>query len=277
MTTPRKRTFVIGDVQGCLAPLKALLNKINYDPQDTQIWFTGDLINRGPQSLETLRFIMSLPQDTVCVLGNHDLSLMVAEQGLYIPKPQDTYAEILTAPDKAQLIEWLRHRPLLHHDPQQQWVVTHAGIYPKWDLPTAILRAREVEALLRGVDFPHLINNMFGNTPNAWDDQLTGWDRARFIINAFTRMRFCTANGELELYSTGTPAQHPSLIPWYDLPNRVNISAGLIFGHWAALSGKCHVANIYPIDTGCVWGHCLTAFCLESKQYVTMDCSHDLG
>ncbi len=264
-------TYAIGDVQGCLPPLKELLQKIHYQPGNDQLWFTGDLINRGYDSLETLRFIKALP-NTIVVLGNHDLALLAVNQGAIKPHPKDTMEEILMASDKQALLDWLKARPLLHHDPKLGFTLTHAGIYPLWDLKKAQLLAKEVEQCLQGPDSDNYLKNLFGNLPTTWNDNLTGWDRLRFITNAFTRMRFCNENAELDLKAKGNPRLHPELIPWFAFPGRVMAKRKIIFGHWAALNMETTQEEVYPLDSGCVWGNCLTALCLENEQRVSIDC-----
>lgn len=266
-------TYAIGDVQGCLSSLKALLSKINYHPHQDILWFTGDLINRGNESLATLEFIYSLPEHTVTVLGNHDLTLLAAYYGIVQPKAGDTYAEILHAPNVTQLIEWLSKKPLLFHDTQQGYVLSHAGIYPLWDLNTAKSCAQEVEYHLQN-NLLDLLKHMYGNEPARWHADLAGWNRARFIINAFTRMRFCDAHGTLDFsLKESTQSSNFSLIPWFALPQRVLIEEKILFGHWAALQGQCPIQNIYALDSGCVWGNALTAFCLETKESISISCA----
>jgi len=267
-----KKTYVIGDVQGCLAPLKALLQAIDYSPAHDTLWFAGDLVNRGPHSLETLRFIHALP-NTLCVLGNHDLALLAARH--HCPaQPSPAFLEILEAPDSTLLLDWLQSCPILHHDTAQGFTLTHAGIFPAWDLPKAIALAQELEGVLRGSQPLDFFQNMYGNEPTCWHDTLDGWDRLRFITNAFTRMRFCTQAGELNLDTKGAPEQHPELIPWFLMPNLRTQQDKLLFGHWAALGTQAAHAidNIYPLDSGCVWGNCLTAFCLQTQKRITVDC-----
>ena len=191
MPKTSKLVYVIGDLQGCLGPLQALLTKIDYDPNKITLWFAGDLVNRGPQSLETLRFVRQLPEETVTVLGNHDLSLLVHTQKGDLPDPTHPLYAIYQAPDRSELLEWLRHRPLLHHDNHHRFTLTHAGIYPAWSLAQAKTYAREVETVLQGPHYTALLGHLFGNEPTYWDDNLQGMDRLRFIVNAFTRMRFC--------------------------------------------------------------------------------------
>lgn len=267
-------TYVIGDVQGCLAPLEALLKKIDFKPNTARLWFAGDLINRGPQSLEALRFIKQLPQETICVLGNHDMALLALAAQNRVIDPPPMLTPIFEAPDREELLNWLRHRPILHHDPKSGYTLTHAGIYPSWTLPQAQAYAQEVEAMLTGPDYKDLLARMYGNEPSIWDDSLQGFDRLRFIINAFTRMRFFTADGRLNLQAKGPPEDAPHLTPWFTLPNRAMRDQNIIFGHWAALEThkKCQTPHIFPIDTGCVWGKCLTAFCLENQQHHQIDC-----
>ncbi|MBS0286509.1 MAG: symmetrical bis(5'-nucleosyl)-tetraphosphatase [Proteobacteria bacterium] len=265
-------TYAIGDVQGCYHPLLQLLEKINYNPAQDALWFTGDLVNRGYHSLETIRFIKALPQKTKIVLGNHDLALLAYANGSIKPHPKDTFDEILQAPDAQDLLSWLKHLPLLHHDATLGFTLTHAGIYPLWDLVTAQNLAKEIEDLLQGPQSKVFFDHLFGNTPTAWDEKLTGWERARFIVNAFTRMRFCTSDGHLDLKANGSPAMHPELIPWFAFKERKLKSQNLIFGHWAALFGSPTTEHVIALDSGCVWGNCLTAFCLENKQSVSVDC-----
>lgn len=265
-------TYAIGDVQGCFQELLALLSLIQYDPRHDALWFTGDLVNRGPQSLETLRYIRALPENTVCVLGNHDLALLAAANGAITPYEGDTYQEILTAPDKDDLLEWLRYRPLLHRDPHREFILSHAGIYPLWSALKAQSLAREAQALLQGPQYYDAMHAMFGDLPNKWSDSLTGWDRFRFIVNAFTRMRFCDVHGTLDLGNKGGKTHHEAFLPWFSLPSRQTQQDKLIFGHWAALEGKTNTPRVYALDTGCVWGNSLTAFCLETEQQFQVSC-----
>lgn len=271
MQPNQERTYAIGDVQGCLAPLKQLLKKVNYRPHQDTLWFTGDLVNRGPEPLETLRYIHSLPK-TVCVLGNHDLILLALSHYEMAAHPSDTHQAILSAPDKDKLLDWLQHCPLLHHDPISGYTMTHAGIFPLWDLTQAKTYAHEVETMLQSPSAPIFFKNMLGNHPSRWSTSLEGWERLRFITNAFTRMRFCTSEGELELTLKEGLLPQTQPIPWFAFPNRRTQQDKLIFGHWAALEGKTDVPYVYALDTGCVWGKCLTAFCLETQERFVTDC-----
>lgn len=264
-------TYAIGDVQGCFAELENLLAKIHFHPDKDTLWFTGDLINRGPRSLDVLRFVKSLGDKHITILGNHDLHLLAVAYGVRELNKSDTLDEILSAPDKNELIDWLRHRPLLHCE--YSYVMTHAGLAPSWTLAKACELAREVETVLQGNALKEFLPHMYGNMPDYWDDNLSGAERLRCIINYFTRMRFCHADGRIDLSFKGQIADKPhDLIPWFDVPNRANANEKIIFGHWAALNGKADVGNVYPLDTGCVWGNCLTAMRLEDGVRFKIEC-----
>lgn len=265
-------TYAIGDVQGCFLQLKELLALIEYDPSKDTLWFTGDLVNRGSHSLETLRFISALPPTTICVLGNHDLALLAAAEGAIKPQPGDTYDDILKADDKDELLQWLRYRPLLHHDSQLNFTLTHAGIYPLWTLSKAAGLAKEVEHLLQSPQYHEAMQVMFGDRPSVWSDSLVGWERFRFIVNAFTRMRFCDESGTLDLGNKSEKAHHQTFFPWFKVPHRKTKQDRLIFGHWAALQGQTDVLGVFALDTGCVWGNALTAMCLETEQKFQVAC-----
>lgn len=267
-------TYAIGDVQGCFKALEQLLIKINFNLQKDQLWFTGDLVNRGPQSLEVLRFVKSLGEKQITVLGNHDLHLLAVAYGVREVYPGDTIANILTVSDREELMDWLRSRPLLHDDNKLGFVMTHAGLAPSWSLTKAQNLAREVEIILRGPTPKIFLQEMYGNSPKQWDDQLTGIERLRCIINYFTRMRFCYEDGSLDLNYKGDVAHKPAeLIPWFDVETRANAQLKIIFGHWAALGGKVDQPYLYPLDTGCVWGNCLTALCLDDESYYRVSCN----
>jgi bis(5'-nucleosyl)-tetraphosphatase (symmetrical) len=265
-------TYVIGDVQGCYTELTQLLLKIQFKPDEDSLWFTGDLVNRGPHSLEVLRFVKALGNKHKIILGNHDLHLLAVASGVRNKHASDTLDSILQAPDKDELLNWLRHRELLYYDKTLQFVMTHAGLAPKWRLQKAQQLAQEAETVLR--DSPDFfLKNMYGNEPDDWDDSLSGIPRLRCIINYLTRMRFCYADGRLDLSYKGQIAGKPdNLIPWFDVPNRANANVKIIFGHWAALGGKTDVPNIYAVDTGCVWGNCLTAMRLDDEKRFSVAC-----
>jgi bis(5'-nucleosyl)-tetraphosphatase (symmetrical) len=234
---------------------------------------TGDLVNRGPKSLEVLRFVKELGDEHKTVLGNHDLYLLARYYGVKEKSRDDTLDAVLAAPDCAELMEWLRRRPLLHYDKQLDYVMVHAGLAPPWKLQQARLLAEEVEAYLKGENPAHLFQHMYGNEPALWQDNLTGFERLRCIVNYLTRMRFCYADGSLDLAYKGEIAGKPdALIPWFDLPIRENVNERIIFGHWAALNGKTSAPNVFPLDTGCVWGNKLTAMRLSDGERFCVTC-----
>ncbi len=264
--------YAIGDVQGCYQSLLRLLDGIQFNERVDRLWFVGDLVNRGPQSLEVLRFIKNLPVMPRITLGNHDLHLL---HQIFVNKGPaqgvetagDTLQAVLQADDVETLGHWLRHCPLLYHDPALNVVMCHAGIAPAWDLAKAKQCALELESTLQGPDFEWYLANMYGNQPSVWEDSLTGIDRLRVMTNFFTRMRFCTREGHLSLRYKGRIEKAPAnLVPWFLVENRQSIAADIVFGHWAALQGKCAVPRLYAIDTGCVWGGPLTALRLQDKQ-----------
>ncbi len=269
--------YAIGDVQGCFAAFERLIAKIQFNPVTDQLWFTGDLVNRGPNSLAVMRYVYALGDRAITVLGNHDLHLLaVAYAGARISK-SDTLDELLTADDREQLLTWLRHRPLLHHVPGSSFILVHAGLAPQWDLATASQCAKEVETLLQGDDFVKLLQNMYGDHPKQWSTELSGWDRYRYIINCFTRIRFCNQQGELELSAKGDLAHAPKdCQPWFSIQGRRNHDLNIIFGHWAALYNDWQqvikLPGIYPLDSGCVWGNCLSAIRLDDGQRFEVQC-----
>jgi bis(5'-nucleosyl)-tetraphosphatase (symmetrical) len=264
-------TYAIGDIQGCFQPFMQLLQEIQFDQNEDTLWLTGDLVNRGPQSLEVLRYVRALGERHQIVLGNHDLHLLAVACGNGKSNVGDTLDDILHSHDKTELINWLRFRPMLVQHETLNFVMTHAGLAPSWSLATAKLLAKEVEAVLRSNNWHEFFPYMYGNQPDLWNEALTGTDRLRCIINYFTRMRFCYANGRLELSSKGTiKIKEAELLPWFDVKPRANADTQIIFGHWAALNGEVDVPNLYALDTGCVWGNKLSALCLEDgKRYAT--------
>ncbi len=270
--------YAIGDVQGCYKKLLELLDKIKFTESDT-LWFVGDLVNRGTQSLETLRFIKKLAEQkrAITVLGNHDLGVLAIARGAYPYDPNHhTFQDILEAPDREELLSWLEQQPLLHHDPVLNFTLVHAGIYPLWDLKHAQRFAVEVERVLKG-ETEHrdqFYKHLFGNTPASWMQGLRGFSRLRFIVNAFTRMRFVREDGrQLNLTIKEFAAKPPEgYLPWFEIPNRKTKDLQIIFGHWAALNGNCSAANTYALDTGCVWGNSLTALKLDTKEKISVSC-----
>jgi len=262
--------YAIGDIQGCFFELQKLLDKINFDPADDQLWFTGDLVNRGPHSLETMRFIKALGDRAICVLGNHDLHLLAVAHGQNYKHKQDL-VEVLEAPDRDELLYWLRQRPLMHRD--ARFCLIHAGLPPQWDITEAECCAREVEAVMQGERLGDFLKTMYGNMPDLWSDELRDWDRLRFIVNCFTRLRYCDHQGRLALTYTGPPGSQPSnLIPWFQVPGRRSEGQEIVFGHWSSL-GFIAEKGCYGIDTGCIWGGQLSALRMDGEMYrISLDC-----
>jgi bis(5'-nucleosyl)-tetraphosphatase (symmetrical) len=263
-------TYAIGDLQGCFLPLARLLNHIQFDAKKDIVWFTGDLVNRGPQSLETLRFVKNLGGAQQTVLGNHDLHLLALAHSDKRSQKESSLDSILSAPDRDELIHWLRQQPILHHDSPLGWTLVHAGFPPSWDLATAKRLANEVETVLRGDQRFEYFDHMYGNEPNLWSEKLTGWDRLRCITNCFTRIRFCNADGSLDLIAKGE--NQPDLIPWFCFPDRLSQDLPIVFGHWAAINGVTGTPNAQAADTGCVWGNRLTAIRLEDSVRFSVSC-----
>lgn len=265
-------TFAIGDLHGCLDPLKRLLDKVHFVPGTDKLWFVGDLVNRGPESLETLRFVKRLGDDAVSVLGNHDLHLLAVINGIRRTGGRDTLKEILNASDLEELTQWLRHLPLLHHSEELNITMVHAGIHPKWTLTLAQEMAAEVERALRSDKYVDFLERMYGNKPAKWSKKLGKHRRRRFAINAFTRMRLCSRKGELDFSQTCAPSKAPKeLVPWYAVPGRKPIDGRILFGHWSAHPGFA-VTNVVPLDRGAVWGGSLAALALETGVTTVVDC-----
>jgi bis(5'-nucleosyl)-tetraphosphatase (symmetrical) len=258
--------YAIGDIQGCCDELKALLKRCNFSADRDQLWFVGDLVNRGPQSLETLRFVRSLGATATVVLGNHDLHLLALAYGSRRKqKDGDTLDAVLDAPDRDQLLEWLLGRPLAVFDEPRGDFLVHAGLASAWTPRAAAKLAREVEAVLRE-DSRTLFDAMYGNKPDQWNDKLQGMDRLRFVINAFTRMRYCRADGSVDLKMKAAPGEQPEeLLPWFDVPGRKSADVRVICGHWSTLGLKRR-PDLLALDTGCVWGGSLTAVNLDTEE-----------
>lgn len=265
-------TYAIGDIQGCHDSLLRLLEHIAFDPRADRLWLVGDIVNRGPKSLATLRLIKSFGDSAVTVLGNHDLYLlMVAEGGAKYRGKDDTLDDVLLAPDRDELLEWLKRQPLCHTE--GEYCLVHAGLLPQWTAQRARELAREVEARLQGKDYRDFILNLWGSEPTAWDDDLKGWARLRVIVNAMTRMRFCTKKGAMEFKAKGKLTNAPAgYLPWFDVPGRKSADSVVITGHWSAL-GLRITQNQLAIDTGCLWGGPLTAVRLEDRRVFQVDCS----
>ncbi len=258
-------TYAIGDLQGCYDELQQLLTKIHYNPSQDQLWFTGDLINRGPKSLDCLRFVAHTPNCRT-VLGNHDLHSLVAYYGFTQLHPQDTLASLYQAPDWPWLMEWLIHRPFLIYDQSSQYCLVHAGLLPAWDLTSAIGYAQEAATAL-SQDTQNFLRHLYGDLPNTWNDQLIGYERLRFIVNVFTRMRYCYSPYKLELATKQPPQQVTSnIIPWFKVKGRKTTAQNIVFGHWASLNCQTDTPQVFAIDSGCVWGRSLTALRLDDGQ-----------
>jgi len=260
-------TYAIGDAHGCLPELKELLEAIAFNPNHDKLWFTGDIIGTGVHSLETLRFVKSLNDSAILVLGNHEIFLLYLQYHHKLLENFSLLKPILNAPDSSELLFWLRHLPLLHHDSNLGFVIVHAGILPIWTLKEAKTYANEVEFALQNNSFDFL-NNVEGTKPDSWDENLTGCLRLRFITNVFTRMRFCDAKSRLNLTcSTELGKQPPGYMPWFKVPDRKNKDVKIIFGHWAALLGNtASEPSVYGLDTGCVYGNKLTALRLDDEK-----------
>ena len=255
--------YCIGDLQGCGAPFARLLEKIDFSPSRDTLYLLGDLVNRGPDSLAVLRRLMALGDAAQCLLGNHDLHLLALWQGVRKPGHSDTVQDVVQAPDNAALLEWLRHRSMALH--RHGWLMVHAGVLPQWSTAQTLALAAEVEAALRGPDLKGFLGAMYGNTPKAWSDGLQGADRLRVIVNALTRLRFCTPGGAMEFGSTESAAGAPAgYLPWFEAPARATRETPMAFGHWSTLvaDARRHPGlrnNALALDTGCVWGGRLSA------------------
>jgi bis(5'-nucleosyl)-tetraphosphatase (symmetrical) len=259
-------TYAIGDVQGCFDELQALLERVGFNRQHDRLWFVGDLVNRGPKSLDVLRCVKELGDRAVVVLGNHDLHLITQHEGFEKKRKDDTFDDVLGAPDAGELIDWLRARPMMHVE--GKWAMVHAGLLPQWTIDKAVSLAREVERALRAADYRDFLANMYGSKPERWADSLAGWDRLRVIVNAMTRMRFCTPDGTMEFHSSGVEAP-AGYRAWYEARRD---EKPLVFGHWSALGLKL-TDRIAGLDTGCVWGGALTALRLEDRWLAQVPCA----
>ena len=268
--------YAIGDIQGCFRPLQRLLEVVDFDPRRDRLLFTGDLVNRGPESLAVLRYVRALGDRAEAVLGNHDLHLLAVWTGHNAPRRKDSLRQVLDAPDADELMDWLRCRPLLHEETALGWLLVHAGVYPQWDLNEARQRAREVEQALRGPNFRDYFAYLYGNRPDRWSPDLAGWDRLRFITNAFTRMRYCDPDGRLLLEFKGAPEDAPDdHIPWFRMPGRPLAADPMqvVCGHWSTLGWRDE-SGVHSIDTGCLWGGGLTALRLDGDaERFTLPCA----
>lgn len=261
-----KNVWAVGDLQGCCKALDALLEQpeIKDDP-NCELWFAGDLTNRGPESLRTLRRLIELGDRAVCILGNHDLHLLAVYAGIRRQNKSDTIDDILNAKDARNLINWLRHRPLAHYD--YGHLMVHAGVMAKWDLATTLRLANEAAESLRSRDWKKNLQNMYGNEPSQWKESLEGSKRLRVIINALTRIRLCTSKGHMDFASKEAPGSDKGLIPWFEVPGRKTVDDTIIFGHWSTL-GLLLREHLIALDTGCVWGGKLTAIRLNDRKLI---------
>jgi len=260
--------YAIGDVQGCFQELQTLLERIGFDAARDRLWFVGDLVNRGPKSLEVLRAVRALGDRAVVVLGNHDLHLVCLYEGYARRRDEDTLDELLAAPDAGELIAWLRTRPLMHVE--ADYAMVHAGLLPGWSIEQARALAREVEEVLAAPGYPDFISHLYGSLPDCWRDTLAGWDRLRVIVNAMTRMRFCTREGVMEFRAKGTEPP-PGFAPWFALRGG-RAEPAIVCGHWSALGLKLE-PRLAALDTGCVWGGALSALRLEDRRLYQVPCT----
>lgn len=272
--------YLVGDIQGCDAALGALLEKIAFSPSRDTLYCLGDLVNRGPDSLAVLRRLMALGGSAPCILGNHDLHLLAVAAGVRKPGRLDTLQGILQAPDQVALQDWLRFQPLarsLHHA-GQNYLLVHAGVLPQWSAAQTLALAGEVQARLQAPDYRDWLATMYGNEPAAWADDLQGENRLRVVVNALTRLRFCTATGVMEFASKeGTGAALDGFMPWFEVPGRASAAVCVAFGHWSTL-GHINRPDLLALDTGCVWGGCLSAVRIDGgrRELLQVDC-HDLA
>jgi len=266
--------FAIGDIQGCYDELRVLLDKMHFDPWRDHVWFVGDLVTRGPRSLETLRFVRKLGDAATVVLGNHDLTAIARHAGAKPVRRGSDTEQLMRAPDIDELIEWLRFRPLLHEDEALGYTLVHAGLPPQWDRDQAHACAREVESVLQGPDYTKFLRHMYGDHPDRWKEDLNGWKRLRFITNALTRIRYCDGKGRMNMGAKGPPgSQRSDLLPWFRVPSRRSRGMKIVFGHWSTL-GMVNEPGIMALDTGCVWGGTLTIVRLDqpSPRFTQLPC-----
>lgn len=271
-------TYAIGDIQGCYEDLLRLLDKIEFDSATDTLWFCGDIINRGPQSLETIRYIKNLGDRAITVLGNHDLHFLAVAYVSDKPSRYDTFSDILKAHDRDELVNWLRSQKLFHHDAELNISMVHAGIPPHWTIEDAVFHSSEIESVLQVSDPFEFFKNMYGNQPRDWKESLTGWDRYRYITNVFTRMRYCDQSGRPDFkFKNDIGTQPDYLIPWFMHDNRLTKNDEIIFGHWSTLTNVT-TNNIHALDTGCLWGGKLTALNIDhdSRQIIQTDCPNGI-
>jgi len=260
--------YAIGDIQGCFHELKQLLETIRFKPDCDRLWLTGDLVNRGPHSLQTLEFLYALRDNLVTVLGNHDLHLLATAYDHKKPGKKDTLHELLASPRSHTLLDWLRRQPLFHHDEALNISMVHAGLHPDWSIEQTATLAREVENILRSDRHIDYYRHMYGDKPLRWSEDLSGWQRCRFITNMLTRIRYFDPDGNAVLQAKGAPEPDSRLLPWFDVPQRASRQQPILFGHWSTLTlVERDYPNVFPLDTGCLWGGRLTALRIDERPY----------
>jgi bis(5'-nucleosyl)-tetraphosphatase (symmetrical) len=266
-------TYAIGDIQGCFNAFRCLLQEASFDPAQDTLWVAGDMVNRGPDSLSTLRFIKSLGDSAVVVLGNHDLHLLAVAYGVKKASTSDTFDEIIAAADADELLTWLRQQPLLHYCPERNYALVHAGLAPQWSIKQALALSQEVESCLKGDNYHAFLTHMYGDEPDGWHDNLQNWDRLRVITNHLTRMRLCDADDHLDLqHKQGPKGAREGFKPWFAHQHRKTRDINILFGHWAALQGESNEDKVFALDTGCVWGGHLTMMRLEDHRLFSCHC-----
>lgn len=276
--------YAIGDIQGCYRPFIDLLEKISFNPKTDQLWIAGDVINRGPESLKTLLFLNSISDSCIITLGNHDIHALAA---YYTTKRKlrenDTLDELFNHPQASELMEWLRHQKILHYDQYYNFAICHAGIYPAWDINQALQFSQQIENCLQSENFTTFLEQAFGSFPEYWDNNFEQIDKLRFILNTFTRMRFCYLNNDntsnkinLDFkYKATIDSAPPEMIPWFKFPHRKTQEINILFGHWAALNGVTNTPRVYALDTGCCWGKKLTSFCVNNLLRTAIECNNN--
>ena len=263
-------TYAIGDIQGCYHSFQQLLERIDFNFSRDRLWLVGDIINRGSGSLQTLRWMYQHQAVVTMVLGNHDLHALAVAEGFVSPHRHDTLQPILTAPDRVELLHWLRHQPMIHA--ADGYLMVHAGLLPQWDVEQALALGAEVESALRDEGYRDFLANMYGNQPAYWDEDLRGMDRLRLITNAMTRLRACTIDGHMDFRFKGELGDMPAgLMPWFELPDRRSRDTDILFGHWSAM-GLQRRPHLFALDSGCLWGGQLTAMRLQDRQIFQVDC-----
>jgi bis(5'-nucleosyl)-tetraphosphatase (symmetrical) len=273
-----EKTYLIGDVHGCYASLMKLLETIQFNEHTDQLWFAGDLVNRGPQSLEVLRFVIGLKGAAKTVLGNHDLHLLACAWGGR-SKAKDTFQDILQAPDREVLLDWLRQQPLVLHEPEYRWLLVHAGICPAWTLEETLSYAEELHQKLSApTAAAEFIHQWYGNIPTKWHARLQSPERERVIINYFTRMRILDSQGQMELTFKQGKADIPrDYAPWFSHPHQLPKEYRIAFGHWASLMGETEHYPVMGLDTGCVWGQRLSAFRIQDEKFFQIKAQEPLS